>query len=46
MKAIHAFFIAKDKKSLSVKPDLMDNKRQFQEEELHIGRLIKCELMK
>lgn len=43
MKAIHAFLLLKRKKSLSVKQNLMDDKKQHQEE-LHIGKLIKSEL--
>ena len=43
MEAVHAFLLP-EKKSLSVKQNLMDSKRHYQEKELHIGNLIKNEL--
>lgn len=44
MEAVHAFSLP-EKRSLSVKLNLMDDKKQYQEE-LHVGRLIKSELIR
>ena len=45
MKAVHALFLPM-RKSLNVKTDSMEKRRQYRENELHIGNLIKSELVK